>query len=151
MEKILLFISGPISGYDRQERKEIFSRTQTHLRKLYPDWTIINPMDVAFMMGDDESPEEDINEMVLEILKQCSVIYMMDGWEKSERCVAELSIAINEYKGLLFEYVLPDVDAYGMPTGDVEFEAREYLFSTDKSVCTIEDRDLVAKFYRGER
>ena len=83
-----VYISGPITGYDIEERKLSFLKTQHMLESL--GYEAINPLDKDLPL--DASWSQHMRADIA-LLIQCESIYMMPGWEHSHGCKLELDVA----------------------------------------------------------
>ena len=87
-EKKRVYISGPIGGYDVEERHEAFGRAAEMLKDL--GYLPISPMNNG--LPDDSTREEHM--MVdLAMLMTCEYIYQMRGWTESKGAVLETLVA----------------------------------------------------------
>lgn len=93
-----VYISGQISGLEYEEARARFDKAEDFLRGLRVD--TVNPMDNGL-------PEEStwIQHLCkdLELLHDCSHIYMIDGWQLSRGACIEYDFAIRTGKSVLFE------------------------------------------------
>ena len=87
-EKKRVYISGPISGYDMEERREAFGRAAEMLKDL--GYFPFSPMD-NWLPAD--SPREEHMKMDLSILMTCEYIYQMRGWTESKGAVLETLVS----------------------------------------------------------
>lgn len=87
-EKKRVYISGPIGGYDMEERHEAFGRVKEMLMEL--GYVPISPMDNG--LPDDSTREEHMN-VDLALLMTCEYIYLMWGWTDSKGAVLETLVA----------------------------------------------------------
>lgn len=85
-----IYISGPITGYDIEERREAFKRVQLELEQQCGWKHTFNPMENGLPANAHRS--EHIREDMKQLLK-CTAIYMMHGWEKSAGCQLEFNTA----------------------------------------------------------
>ena len=83
-----VYVSGPIAGYDLQERKMAFLKVQHMLESL--GYEVSNPFDNG--VPDDAHWREHMRADIAMLL-QCQSIYMMPGWEFSKGCKLELDVA----------------------------------------------------------
>lgn len=83
-----IYLSGPISGYDIDERKEAFSRKQAEFEGL--GFAVANPMDNGLPpdAGTHAHMKRDI-----EMLLDCDAIYMMSQCFHSAGCKCEFEVA----------------------------------------------------------
>ncbi|RKV80363.1 MAG: DUF4406 domain-containing protein [Alloprevotella sp.] len=93
-----VYISGQISGIEYEEARARFDKAEDFLKGLGVD--TVNPMDNGL-------PEEStwIQHLCkdLELLHDCSHIYMIDGWQLSRGACVEYDFAIRTGKTVLFE------------------------------------------------
>ena len=76
-----IYISGPISGYNIDERKAAFGKVQEHLfNKGY------EPVNPFISEGKSYS---DYMRADLKLLLDCDAIFLMNGWNHSKGCIAE--------------------------------------------------------------
>lgn len=98
MRAMKVYISGKISGLDPYEAKARFDKAEELLCGLGVE--CVNPWDNGL-------PEEStwIQHLCkdLEMLHECSHIYMMDGWQLSRGACVEYDFAIRTGKTVLFE------------------------------------------------
>lgn len=83
-----VYISGPISGYNKAERYVKFRDAYNILLNL--GYCPINPMFVD--LGEDASWQDYMREDIA-LLVQCDMIYFLPNWEKSEGAKIEATIA----------------------------------------------------------
>lgn len=83
-----VYISGPIAGYDINERKLAFLKVQRMLETI--GYQPVNPFDNG--VPDDEHWRVHMKADIA-MLVQCDAIYMMPGWELSKGCKLELDVA----------------------------------------------------------
>jgi nucleoside 2-deoxyribosyltransferase len=84
-----IYIAGPISGHDLEERKETFSNVQKALEKI--GYEVVNPMELPH--DHDKSWESYMKECILHLV-QCDCIYMLDNWHFSAGARLEFNIAL---------------------------------------------------------
>ena len=93
-----VYISGQISGLDPFEAESRFDKAEEFLQGIGID--VVNPWDNGL-------PEEStwIQHLCkdLELLNECSHIYMLDGWQLSRGACIEYDFAIRTGKTVLFE------------------------------------------------
>lgn len=93
-----VYISGQISGLEHEEARARFDKAEDFLKGLGVD--TVNPMDNGL-------PEEStwIQHLCkdLELLHDCSHIYMIDGWQLSRGACIEYDFAVRTGKMVLFE------------------------------------------------
>lgn len=83
-----IYISGPIAGYDMNERKLAFLKVQHQLESL--GYQPVNPFDNG--VPDDEHWRVHMRADI-RMLLDCGAIFMMPGWELSKGCKLELDVA----------------------------------------------------------
>ena len=83
-----VYISGPVTGYDIEERKLAFLKTKHMLESL--GYEAYNPLENG--LAEDASWQEHLRTDIAQLL-QCESIYMMPGWELSHGCKLELDVA----------------------------------------------------------
>lgn len=89
MQKLKIYISGPISGLPYEEVKRRFERDKRDLAAA--DFEPVSPLGNGLPS---EAPWEDHMKRDLEILSRCDGIYLQSGWEKSKGCQIELNFAL---------------------------------------------------------
>ena len=93
-----VYISGQISGLEYEDARARFDKAEDFLKGLGVD--TVNPMDNGL-------PEEStwIQHLCkdLELLHDCSHIYMIDGWQLSRGACIEYDFAVRTGKTVLFE------------------------------------------------
>lgn len=82
------YISGPIAGYDINERKLAFLKVQHMLESL--GYIAVNPFDNG--VPDDANWRIHMKADIA-MLVQCDAIYMMPGWHLSKGCKLEFDVA----------------------------------------------------------
>ncbi len=89
-KKVRTYISGGITG--KKDYLEKFVAAEEELRKEYGDVEIVNP---AYMSKtiDCFSHKKQV-EFCFELLKECDVIYLLEGWEESYGAQAEYGYAV---------------------------------------------------------
>ena len=80
-----IYISGPISGYDLNERKAAFHKVQEYL--LDTGYEPVNPF------SSEEKSYSDYMRADLKLLLGCDTIFLMNGWNHSRGCIAERNVA----------------------------------------------------------
>ena len=83
-----VYISGPIAGFDMEERKLAFLKVQHMLEGL--GYLPVNPFDNG--VPDDAHWRVHMRADIAMLLG-CDAIYMMPGWELSKGCKLELDVA----------------------------------------------------------
>lgn len=97
-----VYISGPIAGYDIEERKLAFLKVQHELESL--GYQAVNPFNNG--VADEEHWRVHMRADI-RMLVDCDAIYLMPAWELSAGCKLELDVAsscgirlMKESKGL---------------------------------------------------
>lgn len=85
-----VYISGPISGHDIEERRKEFKRIQTHLERCYHDLEVVNPMENGLPA---EATTHEHMKRDIELLMTCDIIFMMRKWTHSKGCKVEFDVA----------------------------------------------------------
>ena len=83
-----IYISGPISGHDIEERRAAFSAVERMLRE--EGLEVVNPLKVAFP---EDCTHEQYMRVDIALLIGCDYIYLMKGWDESRGAVTEFVIA----------------------------------------------------------
>lgn len=84
-----IYISGPITGYDIDDRKAVFQAVKEQL--LREGWAVFNPMDNGLPQS---ATREAHMRRDICMLTKCDAIYLMPDWEKANGCVNELFTAV---------------------------------------------------------
>ena len=95
-----IYISGPISGRDIEERKKAFWLAQQHLECM--GYEVINPMAEADKHPEDVTTHQHMKRDI-ELLLTCDYIYMMRLWTHSKGCMVELEVATSIGLPVIFE------------------------------------------------
>lgn len=93
-----IYISGPISGHDYNERKNDFARIQDYLEKL--GYEVFNPMENGLPKDSTTAEHMKID---LTALLESDCIYMMKKWNHSAGCQTEFLVAIAIGLEFIFE------------------------------------------------
>lgn len=96
MKKI--YISGPISGYDINDRKDAFAKAQEVLELC--GYEVRNPFDNGL---DREAFTHEHMRADLKMLLDCDEILMLKGWNRSAGCNVELQCAVAAGLEVCFE------------------------------------------------
>jgi hypothetical protein len=93
-----VYISGPISGLDKDYVEKRFSDAKNAL--IVAGMTPVSPLENGLpeTASYDQHMARDI-----EMLSECQAIYMLDGWRKSNGCRLEMAHAIDHKKTIIFE------------------------------------------------
>lgn len=92
MQKPRIYISGPISGHDKEECKARFKKAQQQLETM--GWEVFNPMEngLSFDADTHRHMHRDLAELTNES-RPFSAIYMMKKWTHSAGCKLEFDTA----------------------------------------------------------
>lgn len=88
MDKIKIYISGPIAHYELEERMATFDHAARYLS--LKGFEPVNPFDNG--VSQDAHWREHMR-ADLRLLLECDAIYMLDGWELSKGAKLELDVA----------------------------------------------------------
>jgi len=91
------YLSGPITG--TTDYIDRFKFTAKQIKSLYPDFQIINPVELCAHLPESTTWKEYMD-LCIKALNDCTHIVMMDGWEFSRGAVVEYYLAKD--KGLFF-------------------------------------------------
>lgn len=83
-----IYISGPISGHNIEERRKAFTITQTFLEA--QGYEVVNPMENGLPA---EATTHEHMKRDIEQLMTCDYIYMMRRWTHSKGCKVEFDVA----------------------------------------------------------
>lgn len=101
-KKKLVYIAGPITGYDLRERSEAFVEVSSNL--LVKGYATVNPMETfSSVVFPENYTKEQIMKVDLAMLNACDAIYLMKGWQTSQGCVAEYTAAVATGKEILYQ------------------------------------------------
>lgn len=88
-QKILrAYLSGPISGYDMNERSKAFSEVEELIRE--PGIEVVNPLNNGLP---DDAEWSDHMLRDLEMLIDCDMIVLLPGWQHSRGSLTEVRFA----------------------------------------------------------
>lgn len=93
-----VYISGPISGHNLEERRASFKKIQNLLE--VQDYQPINPMENGLPA---EATTHEHMKRDIELLMTCDMIYMMRRWTHSKGCKVEFDVATAIGLPVLFE------------------------------------------------
>ena len=88
MNQKIIYISGQITGVENYQ--EIFKEAELMLKKQYEDAIIVNPAEIV---GPPGMTWADYMSIDLVLLKHCTHIYRLDGWEYSNGAIVECNFA----------------------------------------------------------
>lgn len=96
MERV--YISGPITGYDLQERRAAFSRAAEYI--IREGGHPVNPLE----LGSDPGLMDYAAHMGTDIaaLLRCDTVMFLPGWQNSDGCTPELAAAKIYHKWIVF-------------------------------------------------
>lgn len=140
--KMRIYLSGPITGYDIEERKRVFREACEMLQREGHD--AVNPFDNG--LDDTQGYKEHMRED-LKLLLSCDCIAFLPGWKWSNGCQVERTVAmecgIEEYKWKMINDMMPgEVRHLGDGT-PIEFTAITNIESMDHPCegCVFENED----------
>jgi hypothetical protein len=87
-DKTKIYISGPISGHDFEQRRQAFKKVEERIRAV--GYTPVNPIENGLLPGDHW---ENHMRADLRMLLECNAIFLMEGWEHSKGCKLEMDVA----------------------------------------------------------
>lgn len=97
-KKPRIYISGPISGHNIEERRKAFKEIQKQLQA--QDYEPVNPMENGLPA---EATTREHMKRDIELLMTCDYIYMMRQWTHSKGCKVEFDVATSIGLPVLFE------------------------------------------------
>ena len=102
MKKPRIYISGPISGHDMEERRTAFGKVKVMLET--QEWEVFNPMEngLPAEATTHEHMHRDLAELTREDMPY-DAIYMMRGWLHSAGCKLEFDVATSIGLDVYFE------------------------------------------------
>lgn len=84
-----VYISGPISGHDINERRSCFAKTKAVLEEAGHD--VFNPLENGLP---ENAPTSAHMKTDIKALLDCDCIYMMERWNHSAGCQTEFLVAM---------------------------------------------------------
>lgn len=84
-----IYISGPISGYEYEERKETFAMAKKFLE--LEGYEVFNPLENGLPSDADTHQHMRAD---LKMLIQCDSIFLLDKWNHSAGCFVEFMVAV---------------------------------------------------------
>ena len=93
-----IYISGPISGHDMEERRKAFKTAEVFLKA--QGYEVVNPMENGLPA---EATTHEHMRRDIELLMTCNIIYMMRRWTHSKGCKVEFDVATAIGLPVLFE------------------------------------------------
>lgn len=106
-----VYLSLPISGYDRKERWNYAARTCAALTWEHPDWHVVNPFHVSSRLHREKMERtgrvdlptyEEMMEADLNELSDCQLAVFCPGWNASEGCKREMELCRQEKIDVMF-------------------------------------------------
>lgn len=93
-----VYISGPITGHDKQEVAQRFEAA----KKLFQntEYKPISPLENGLPAS---ATYEEHMFRDLEMLAECEAIFMLKGWERSKGCKIEFGFAMSNKITIIFE------------------------------------------------
>lgn len=88
MNKPRIYISGPISGYEKKERQRVFK--EAHMILEAQGWEVFNPMENGLP---DEATTYQHMKVDIRHLLLCDAIYLLRRWTHSKWCKVEFDVA----------------------------------------------------------
>ena len=108
-EKKRIYISGPISGHDIDERRKAFKEAAKLLESF--GYEPVNPMENGLPA---EATTHQHMKRDFELLLSCDTIYMMRRWLHSAGCKVEFDVATACGMKVIFEYDVNDQAFIGL-------------------------------------
>ena len=84
------YISGPISGYEIEERRKAFEKVEQLVKRVHGTNEVFNPIKNGLP---EEASYSDHMMRDLEALVECDIVIVMAGWQHSRGCLNELKFA----------------------------------------------------------
>lgn len=85
-----IYISGPISGHDLDERRKVFEMAEIVLKSI--GFEPVNPIAEADKHPEDITTHHHMRRDIA-LLLYCDAIFMMKGWTHSKGCKVEFDVA----------------------------------------------------------
>lgn len=96
-----IFISGPVTGI--KDYKDYIKRFEAAEKELAEaGHTVVNPAKVNAGLPEGTTHRQYMD-MSLQMLDMCDTIFMLEGWERSRGCNAELARAVGNRMTIVFE------------------------------------------------
>jgi len=114
-EKDFIYLAGPITGYNLEERKQLFNETKTFLRSLKQNESlkILTPFDIVPdpIAADPEAWGQAMLICLKYVNKKsCKAVYLLPGWENSRGATIEkiFNEALNKdtFKLIVFDGII---------------------------------------------
>lgn len=99
------YISGPISGYNLDERRKAFKNVQVMLEAAGYD--VVNPMENG--LPSDASTSQHMKRDI-QLLTECETVFMMYKWNHSQGCYTEFMVATAIGCEVIFESKMSEVE-----------------------------------------
>ena len=93
-----VYISGPISGHDRDDTLKRFARAEMYVRIIADDSSveIVNPLKVGRVLEQNANlKHEEYMKISFALMDLCDAVYFLEGWEHSNGCSEEWIYAQN--------------------------------------------------------
>ena len=84
------YISGPISGYEIEERRKAFEKVEQLVKGVHGTNVVFNPIKNGLP---EDAAYSDHMMRDLEALVECDIVIVMAGWQHSRGCLNELKFA----------------------------------------------------------
>lgn len=97
-----IYISGPISGHDLDERRGVFEVAEAVMESM--GYEPVNPIAVADWHPEDVTTHQHMRRDIA-LLLGCDAIFMMKGWTHSKGCKVEFDVATAIGLPIYFEEV----------------------------------------------
>jgi hypothetical protein len=102
--KKVIYISGKITGFDKEVYEKNFNDAEDRMRTMYPDATIYNPIKVTSHLNPALHTWEQYMLTNIEVIFKCNTIYVLNNWQSSKGAKVETAIA----EELDFEFIWQD-------------------------------------------
>lgn len=98
-----IYLSGPITGRE-EDYIERFAAAQKEALEKHPGAELINPAKVMQHMGDHaQLTHQNYMDVSLTLMDMCTHVWLMDGWQDSAGCGAEVMYALETGKEILYD------------------------------------------------
>ena len=108
-KKERVYICGPISGRDIEERRRAFGEVKKLLEVM--GFEAVNPLENGLPW---DAPHEAHMKADFRLLIECDYIYLMNGWSESHGCAAEVFLANPTGIQVLHNEELQDVPGHSI-------------------------------------
>ena len=96
-----IYISGPITGREKEEYMEHFQKAEDHIRA--NGWLPVNPAKMQALLPEEETTHDEYMVVSLAELSICDGVYMLKGWKKSKGARIEMEAALQGGKFIMHE------------------------------------------------